>query len=443
MAKPHLSIRWPGIAALIGLLVMVYTLSNAGVFHIIDEDSRFAVTESVALRGDLDTNAIAWTQWVNTPREAQGDFGPNGEVYSKKGPAQPLLSVVWYLLLLVPLRLLSAYFEISLGMLQWSMLFSGVITAITAALVWLTAIRLGYADRVGCVLALLFGLATIAWPYATYLLAEPLSALSLLFSFYALVVWRNHLNSHAKSPDNASDMPVDHISAAGTKWLWLAGIAGGVAVATTIVHVLLIGVLGLYWLILAGHALGSLEATGQRKATLLLQWGIPFVMPLALTALLMVAYNSARFGLFWNTGYQIFDGEFFITPLWQGVCGLLFSPYRSFFLHSPVFIASLLAFPLFYRRHRFEALTILGISLVIIVLYGKWWMWWGGYAWGPRFLVPLAPFWILLLAPLMQRWLPTPEQKHHNGQTTTKIWSRLAGNSFGYRTNVCRCRQFC
>src|SRR5688500_14123651 len=26
-------------------------------------------------------------------------------------------------------------------------------------------------------------------------------------------------------------------------------------------------------------------------------------------------------------------------------------------------------------------------------------MWWGGFAWGPRFLVPLAPFFVLWLAP--------------------------------------------
>lgn len=427
-------VPWRGVFALIAFLSITYTMTNAGGFHIIDEVSRFAVTESLALRGNLDTNAIAWTQWVNSPREAQGDFGPQGEVYSKKGPAQPFLTTLWYLLLLLPTRSfqtsffpeqLASYF----GMLQWTMLFTGWVTAITAGLLWRTAVQLGYSERVGALLGLFFGLATIAWPYATYLLAEPLSALSLLTCFYGLLRWRNILREHRDNPTDKTT---------GSRWLWVAGIAAGVAVATTIVHILLVIIFCFYWLAVAIEALsyknhgphaadeaaprgdGDNRPFSSRSNTLgtqvmaLVRWGIPIFIPMVITVGLMVAYNIVRFDLFWNTGYQIFDGEFFITPLWEGIWGLLISPYRSFFLHSPIFILSLFAFPRFYRHHRFEALTLLGISIAIVILYGKWWMWWGGYAWGPRFLVPLAPFWILLLAPLLEHWFP-------NGATATGL----------------------
>ena len=43
------------------------------------------------------------------------------------------------------------------------------------------------------------------------------------------------------------------------------------------------------------------------------------------------------------------------------------------------------------------------MSLGLVLLYSAWWMWWAGFAWGPRFLVPLAPFWILLLTPFVQK----------------------------------------
>ena len=79
-----------GHSILFGLLVSVYTMTSAGKFHIVDEVSLFAVTESLALRGEVDTNAIAWTQWVNSPGEVLGAFGEDGQVYSKKGPAPPL-----------------------------------------------------------------------------------------------------------------------------------------------------------------------------------------------------------------------------------------------------------------------------------------------------------------------------------------------------------------
>ena len=43
--------RVHGILILVALLITVYVLSNSGRFHIIDEVSMFAVTESLALRG--------------------------------------------------------------------------------------------------------------------------------------------------------------------------------------------------------------------------------------------------------------------------------------------------------------------------------------------------------------------------------------------------------
>ena len=85
--------RFYGLTILIAFLVSVYTMTSSGKFHIIDEVSLFAVTESLSLRGEMDTNAIAWSQWVNSPGEVLGAFGEDSEVYSKKGPAPAVLVV--------------------------------------------------------------------------------------------------------------------------------------------------------------------------------------------------------------------------------------------------------------------------------------------------------------------------------------------------------------
>ncbi|MFN8489187.1 MAG: hypothetical protein U0350_16490 [Caldilineaceae bacterium] len=367
-----------GISLLIALLVSVYTLTNAGRLHIVDEFSLFAVTESLALRGKVDTNAIAWTQWVNSPGEVLGAFGPDGQVYSKKGPAPAFLAVPWYLLLRWVARL-----DIAIGLLQGTMLWNGLVTACTAALLWLTASRLGYGDRTGALLALLFGLCTIAWPYANHFFGEPLSAFSLLLCFYGLLSARQ----------TGKVFP----------WIWLAGIGAGLTIATVTAHVLLIAILALYLLdiyLLGGRLVEKAAKQGVGKLFVALP---AFVLPILLAGALLLWYNKTRFGAPFATGYHFESGEGFTTPIWRGFWGLMVSPYRGVFWHTPLFLATLFAFPTFRRRHPAEGLTLATLSLGLIGLYSAWWMWWGGFAWGPRFLVPLAPFWVLMLAPLLDR----------------------------------------
>ncbi len=364
--------RLYGILILAALLFSVYTFTNAGRLHIVDEASLFAVTESIGQRAQVDTNAIAWTQWVNSPGEVLGAFGPSGEVYSKKGPAPAFLAVPWYLVL----RLLTLL-NIQVGLLQGALLWNGVVTSFTAGLLWLTAVRLRYSDRTGLRLGLLFGLATIAWPYATQYFGEPLSAFSLLLAFHGILSWKETGRAH---------------------WMVLAGVGAGVTVATVTAHALLVALLSLY--AMAVWWMRRRTATVNLRATLAA--ALAYVLPIVAAAGLLLLYNWMRFGSAFDTGYHFASGEGFTTPIWQGLWGLLFSPYRSVFLHTPLLIASFVAVVPFTRRHRPEGIVIAALSLVLVGMYSMWWMWWGGYAWGPRFLVPLTPLWVLLLAPLVQ-----------------------------------------
>ncbi|MGL4651819.1 MAG: phospholipid carrier-dependent glycosyltransferase, partial [Caldilineaceae bacterium] len=304
--SPQVANRAWGMLITAALLFCIYLLSNSGRLHIVDEASLFAVTESLALRGQVDTNAIAWTQWVNSPGEVLGAFGPNGEVYSKKGPAPAFLAVPWFL----ALRAVAAL-DVQLGMLQGTMLWNGLVTALTAVLLWLTAIRLGYRERTGMALALLFGLATIAWPYARLFFGEPLSAFALLLCFSGILHWRK-----------SGQWP----------WMLAAGAGAGLAVATVTAHAVLVGILGIYALV----ALWQRRSDGWRS--LLLAAGC-FALPLLLAGGLLLGYNAVRFGNPFDTGYHFDSGEGFTTPIWEGFWGLIFSPYRSVFLHTPLLIA--------------------------------------------------------------------------------------------------------
>ncbi|MBX2996996.1 MAG: hypothetical protein KF893_00690 [Caldilineaceae bacterium] len=411
---------------LFSLLLTVYTLTNSGTFHIIDEVSLFAVTESAAQRGEVDTNAVAWTQWVNSPGEVLGAFGADGEVYSKKGPAPAFLSLPWYWLIALFARL-----GLPWGLLQGTLLWNGVVTAATAILLWRTSTRLGYDDRVGLILSLTFGLGTIAWPYANHLFGEPLSAFGLLLCFYGVI----HFNAETqrgrgaeregkreegkeRGREGANTQSAIRNPQSAIRNSLLAGIGAAIAVATVTAHAPLIAVLGIYLIVVVMR--GRRTADGRRRTTddvicpsqfsirnsqLAIRFFclLPFAFCLLSAFLLLLFYNAARFGHSLETGYHFDSGEGFTTPIWQGFWGLIISPYRGVFWHTPIFILSLCAFPAFVRRHRAAGIVITALSLILVGLYSAWWMWWGGFAWGPRFLVPLTPFWILALAPVLER----------------------------------------
>ena len=114
-----------------------------------------------------------------------GAFGPAGDVYAKKGPAPAFLAVPFYLIGWLSGALPSGLPPLS--MLQTAFWFDAVVTALTAVLLARTAMTLGYRQRTALMAGALFGLGTIAWPYATHFFGEPLSALAIMGGFDALL----------------------------------------------------------------------------------------------------------------------------------------------------------------------------------------------------------------------------------------------------------------
>ena len=118
--------------------------------------------------------------------------------------------------------------------------------------------------------------------------------------------------------------------------------------------------------------------------------GLPF-------ALLMVGYNWVRFRTLFERGYA---NEGFTGNLLEGLYGLLLSPGKSVFLYVPLLLALPWAARPFARRFGAEAMLIGALTLITLLQSALWWIWWAGWGWGPRFLVPLMPFLVLPLGTL-------------------------------------------
>lgn len=378
--------------ALFLFLLAVYLLTYTPQINSSDGLAMFATAESLVRRGALDIEQIRWLDLQ------QGTFGLDGLLYSRKGIGVPLglLPLVW-LGLNLP----------GIGPVGASLLFNALVTALTAVLLSAYVQRLGYPYRVGLLVALTFGLATLAWPYAKSLFSDPFSGLLLLAAAYLLL--RFHVT--AKIPitpaqESASNhLPLQssnpHFSSLPAILPALAGLLLAWNVATRYAEALFIPVYGLVlvWTL-----------RRQRLATPAALWSWPrqvwlpifaFVLPLAVAGYGLIQFNLSRYGDPLNTGYL--PNETFSAAWWDGLTGQLVSPGRGLLLYCPILLLSLGGAIVYTRRFRAEGLLALAVILIHLLLYGKWFMWHGGYAWGPRFLIPTLPFWALYLSPIMAR----------------------------------------
>jgi hypothetical protein len=380
---PHNPRRQTALGLSVGLfLFAVYLLSYRGGFHSVDEVSMFAVTESLVKFGRLNTDQIAWTQWTTSQREAQGFFGADGHVYSKKGLALSLAMAPLYALGLV---------TPGLGMLQAASLVNAILTAATAGLLFGLVRRLGYGERVATGVALLYGLATIAWVYSKYLFSEPLAGLLLLATVYLLVAFRQE----------------------GSFWrAALAGLLSGLAVLARANNAFVVPVFGLY-LIASSRKATIPDSQLPAPNPLLPHYGrlcrtsyslLPaasFLLGLIPPALLLMGYNWVRAGNPLQTGYDL---TIFSPNVLLGLYKLLLSPLRGLFTYSPLLVLCLPGFAWLWRRCRAETALALGVVGITVLLFSAWTSG-EGLSWGSRFLVPIVPLLCLALAPVVERAL--------------------------------------
>jgi len=118
-------------------------------------------------------------------------------------------------------------------------------------------------------------------------------------------------------------------------------------------------------------------------------------------ALIWLCYNAARFGSPFTLGYK---DQTFSHGLLSGLYGMTLSPGRGIFIYAPIIIAGLCV--LLTRRGPELVIGILAAVMLVarIVFYARWWAWFGGDVWGPRFMIPVLPAFVPLVGAALERW---------------------------------------
>ncbi len=392
---------WPNRRFLLGLylaLLAIYLMSGAGHFFSTDHVAVYLVTESLLERGEL-----ALPGPMNDSLQ-----GPDGKHYSMFGVGQSLVAMPLYILgktvdgIATP-EIKRLFGGVDLG--QWGgtvpiyfvSLLNQFLSPLLCLLVLKFCLRLGYSRRTSLVTTLVFGLGTATWAYARDSFQHPLESLTLLAALYTLYAHRESLRP---------------------KHLLFAGSALGLGVLTRSNLLLAAPLLAVYLF----HLLATQAPRAQRSsndqaprswlfvgATEVRDWwrrGVErgavrsillLALPVTLSFALTLEINHIRHGSY-LAFHPLAQAAGFSTPAWVGLYGNLLSPGRGLFLYSPPLILALFAASEFYRSHRAEALLFGALSLLYLLLYSLYSYWDGGWAWGPRSLLPCLPYLAIPLA---------------------------------------------
>ena len=381
-------------------VLSVYLLSNCGRIDIIDGQLRYDVTRSL-LDGAgfrLRDPALPWTT-----------IGIDGNPYSYYGPGSSLTAVP----LVAAARLVGG--GPNTEMFFFALTASFVVSACVGAF-YLFRRRLGGPQVGSLAWSLFLAFGTPLWPLATTVFDQGQHATLLFVGVF--LAWEAAVRN-------------------SSRWAALAGAVSGSVVLFQEGLCLLLPFVGL--VTLEGVTWGRLTArtlqgfAGMRE---LRTRYLPFVLGCALPFALWLLYNYARFGDALQSGKGDIAGH---PPLWgnpaSGLLGLLFSPGKSLFLFFPTAALGILALRSWRKKHPMLSLSIGCVALVQLLFSSCLTFWASDWAWGPRYLMLLAP---LLTLPLgINGWVPGWRRSVAVGVASLGLVVQLFGVSVEHHRFFC------
>lgn len=252
-----------------------------------------------------------------------------------------------------------------------------------ALLYWLLG-GLGLDPRGRAAFALAYGLGTLAFPYATLLYGHQLTASLLLMAFAVLV--RARRGRHGQGAPGPALL-------LGTGALLGAAVAVEYPAALAVVPICIYAALfvrplsRLGWLVLGMAGPGAAVAAYH---------ALVFGSPLALPYDFSTQPHRSQ-GFFMGLG----------TPRWAALQHILITDYRGLFYGAPWLLLAVPGAVVLARRarRRAEVTVCISIALLFVWLNASLVDWQGGWAMGPRYLIPALPF-LAVLAAGIGLWSP-------------------------------------
>jgi hypothetical protein len=384
---------------------LLYLFTAGANFSGGDSYSELHVTESLVTHGGFDVPILKPGQIC----AGWGCRGVDGRYYASHAIGYSLFLVPFYVTARAAVAALGAPHCddwmrcVPIHLISWN---TCLVTAATVALLALFAIELGYSIRRSSVLALLYGFASTAWPYARYGFDVTLTGLFLLAAVRS---------SWLAMQTNSTG------STAARHWME-AGTFGALAVLVRLPSIVAVAPLAVvaFAQIWREDYRQGLRAAGA--------FALPFVPVLGFSAW----YNQTRFGSVLDDGHRLIAANHLSTTPWVGVLGLLLSPGKGIIWYCPLIIVAVYLTPELLQARRSACVIAWAVVVASLVPYALLNDWYGGAAWAPRYFMPVLP---LLFLPLLQ-WCERSRSRTawlcFAGLTVASVVLQLAGQFVNY-----------
>jgi hypothetical protein len=379
------------------LLVFVFfflinVISSGGHLDWWDGTEAFLVTESMVLEQtakldpavpsvkDLGFN-VNYTVYANTALQGGNTSDPSSvtlePVYTVRSLLLSAAAVPFYYAAIV----FSASPVVTVGLFVNSLFIS-----LTAVIIFCICIEVQRSSKISFALSLIYCVCSFVWPYNATFWVQPLQGLLLVSSVYFILL-TSHRN-HSFLCNYVLERKRRSFLFAG-----LAGLSLGLSVFAHPTSLILIPAFLVY---------SFFSVMRHQKADFIL-------LLIILSTVLFFAglTNYVRYHSFTEFGYGYFS-TLAAHNGWKGLIGLLVSPGAGLIFYFPLTILLPLGAKYMYKDNKPLLYLCLYILVATWIYIGTLSFgfepasWSGGVAWGPRYLLPVLPFMLIILGNIFQ-----------------------------------------
>jgi hypothetical protein len=382
--------------------LIVNFISSGGHLDMWDGVVTFMITESMALKGtaQLDpeiptiygANATSRVHLMMTHEIGHFKYLTGGytEWISKSSPIEPVFTSRSLLMPTVAIPFYYVAHVLSLNAVSIVALsVNSLIISLTALVIFCFSFDLYGSRRMAFALGVIFTGCSFILPYNNSLFPQPLQALCLVTAFFFLYKSRHsghsllcNLFRHEVFNDKR-----------GLIYSGLAAFFFGSSIFASPISGLFIPAIVICSIIYLRH----------NKKLLLC-----FLVVLGMLLLSIGVVNYVRFGSFMEFGYGGGFGTLSYNSGWTGLVGLWLSPGKGLILYFPLVLLLPIALKFMYGHDKSLVLFTVYIVIAIWLYFGtlepakesRYWS--GAPSWGPRYMIPALPFFVILLGALLR-----------------------------------------